>query len=85
MQIFVHSRGVSVLYLDITDVMGLDLRKEVSRHENLPMECFYMNLEGHIVNDEDLLKLEDSMNLRVLLKLVGGKGGFGAMLKSGRF
>jgi hypothetical protein len=82
MQIFVHSHIVSVLHVDDARTTGLDLRKAVANHEDIPIDSFFMQLQGKVVNDANILVLENSMNVRVSLRLLGGKGGFGAMLKS---
>ena len=50
--------------------------------ENVPGDCFYMQVDGKHLEDDEMMPLSSSMVVRASIKLNGGKGGFGAMLKS---
>jgi hypothetical protein len=83
MQIFVQFRGTSVCEFDDTKVVnGCDIREAVSSLENIPHDCFFMQMDGKVICDDDIINDNNSMNIRVSLRVLGGKGGFGAMLKS---
>ncbi|KAG1676785.1 Replication stress response regulator SDE2 [Nymphon striatum] len=56
-----------------------DMREEVSALENIPMDCFYMTCNGKLIHDQ---MLHDGSTVNVTLKLYGGKGGFGSMLRA---
>lgn len=81
MQIVVHFRKTSVLQFDDAPC-GAALRESISAAEQVPAECFYMHVDGKHLADCDILSLSSSMVVRASIKINGGKGGFGAMLKS---
>lgn len=50
--------------------------------EQVPGDCFFMQVDGKHLADEEMVSLSSSMVVRASIKVNGGKGGFGAMLKS---
>jgi hypothetical protein len=61
---------------------GAKIREFISSAHNIDSELFYLRLDGRILTDRDFVSAESSMMVRADFKLLGGKGGFGAMLKS---
>jgi len=48
----------------------------------LPRDCFYITCNGRIVNDWD--QLREGQDFQLHARLLGGKGGFGSLLRSFR-
>mmetsp|Transcript_22894 Transcript_22894/g.33454 ORF Transcript_22894/g.33454 Transcript_22894/m.33454 type:complete len:618 (+) Transcript_22894:43-1896(+) len=81
MQIVVHFRKTSVLRFEDDETHGSAIRHAVSSLENIPSECFYLHCNGRLLKDNDIISGSDVI-VRGSLRVSGGKGGFGAMLKS---
>lgn len=70
-------------FLPLEDSVGA-LRQRVSVHEGVPAELLRLTCAGRELSN-DAVQLEDGSldcPVRVLLRLEGGKGGFGAMLRT---
>ncbi|KAF9807048.1 hypothetical protein SFRURICE_011192 [Spodoptera frugiperda] len=65
--------------VDCTDV--LSLKREISQKHGVPVEDLLATLNGRLVSDDyDISGSNDVVRLST--KLVGGKGGFGSMLRA---
>lgn len=81
MQIIVHFRKTTVLqYSEVP--CGATIRKSIMQEENVPSDCFHMHVDGRPLADDDILSPSSSLIVRASMRLKGGKGGFGAMLKT---
>ena len=80
MQVFVHFQNTLVFQFDEAP-HGSDIRNVLSSTENIPEDYFYLQVDGKHFGDNDVLPL-CSLVVRASLRVNGGKGGFGAMLKS---
>jgi hypothetical protein len=91
MQIVVHFRKTSVLSFEQAP-SGAQLRESVAVEEGVPAECFFLQRDGQVLRDQDVLSTHslthsqipssEMVVVRASMRLSGGKGGFGAMLKS---
>ncbi|KAJ2938943.1 hypothetical protein O0L34_g17755 [Tuta absoluta] len=57
------------------------LKHDICQHYGVAIEDLYVTINGKIFGDEHDLKTEENV-VRVFTKLVGGKGGFGSMLRA---
>ncbi|XP_049880206.1 replication stress response regulator SDE2 [Pectinophora gossypiella] len=57
------------------------LKRRISQQYGIPCEDLYITINGKIAGDDFGLKSEENV-VRVCTKLVGGKGGFGSMLRA---
>lgn len=81
MQIVVHFRKTTIFQYDEAP-SGARVRESIMEAEQVPGDCFYMQVDGKHLADEEVMLPSSSMVVRASIKLNGGKGGFGAMLKS---
>ncbi|CAH1640866.1 unnamed protein product [Spodoptera littoralis] len=65
--------------LDCTDV--LSLKREISQKHGVPVEDLLATLNGRLVSDDYDIRTSNNV-VRLSSKLVGGKGGFGSMLRA---
>ncbi|KAF9411219.1 hypothetical protein HW555_009933 [Spodoptera exigua] len=65
--------------LDCTDV--LSLKREISQKHGVPVEDLLATLNGRFVSDDYDITASNSV-IRLTTKLIGGKGGFGSMLRA---
>jgi hypothetical protein len=83
MQIFVTLKSTHVLCFDDDDIpTGYDIKCKVGILENTPIDYIYLQHDGRILDDESPICPNGSLIVRCSLRLFGGKGGFGAMLRS---
>src|SRR4051794_20552838 len=63
---------------------GLEIKNELNKVSNVEISSLILSIDGIRLNDHDVVKECDSVVVRtgVCSSLVGGKGGFGAMLRS---
>lgn len=59
-----------------------EIKEIISNNENISLNLFYIINDGYIIKDNEKLNNNSSLIIRVIIKLIGGKGGYGAMLKS---
>jgi len=59
---------------------AVDIRDEISSHFSIPVDDFYLIQNGRLLNTASTIK--DGPNIQAIPKLVGGKGGFGSMLRA---
>ncbi|KAI5635283.1 telomere stability and silencing domain-containing protein [Phthorimaea operculella] len=57
------------------------LKHKISHQYGVAIEDLYVTINGKIFGDDYVLKTEENV-VRVCTKLVGGKGGFGSMLRA---
>ncbi|CAG5013391.1 unnamed protein product [Parnassius apollo] len=58
-----------------------DLRCKISQSFGVPVEDLFVTVNGRLLSNEFILKKENNV-VRVHTRLVGGKGGFGSMLRA---
>lgn len=58
-----------------------DLHEEISNH-GISLQSAYLTLNGRILDPHDYSEIPDGSTIRVKLRLLGGKGGFGSMLRA---
>lgn len=56
-----------------------NLVEQISRELNVESKHFYLTLNGKKINDEEILS---GCTIRAIPRLLGGKGGFGSMLRA---
>ncbi|XP_045761819.1 replication stress response regulator SDE2 [Maniola jurtina] len=62
-----------------TDVF--ELKHNISTQYGIPVEDLYVTLDGKLVYDDCILRNSENV-VRVRSRIVGGKGGFGSMLRA---
>ena len=83
MQVFVHFQRTSLLHFEDGKLLcGCDIRNAISQLEGVPRDCFYMQIDGKIIHNDEIVSTDSPVDVRISLRGLGGKGGFGAMLKS---
>lgn len=84
MQIIVHFVDTFVLDFDENDVNVIDIKDRVTQKTAIPNEMICLTCNGRVIKDGDIISLDVSFVIRGSVKggLAGGKGGFGAMLRS---
>jgi hypothetical protein len=81
MEVLIHFQETKT-YSFLSHPTGKEIKESFSQQEKIPCHLFYLTLDGKILSDDELISLTSSLILRVIMKLLGGKGGFGSMLKS---
>jgi hypothetical protein len=61
---------------------GMFIKLELFRLAKVPIDLIYLVCDGLLLRDNDVISESSSMIVRASLRVVGGKGGFGAMLRS---
>jgi hypothetical protein len=82
MELIIHFRETESYQFDVLPLSGRDVREAIAKKENIPCDLFYLTLDGSILTDQGLVSSTSSRVIRASMKLLGGKGGFGSMLKS---
>lgn len=79
---------ITSVYLDPANKLSIepahhrmDIIKSISAALNLLPNEFYLTQNGKILNDNEVY-ISDKHNVYVHMKLLGGKGGFGSMLRA---
>jgi hypothetical protein len=82
MELIIHFRGIETYQFNLLPLYGREVKEAIAKKENIPSELFYLTLDGSILDDQVLISSTSSLIIRASMKLLGGKGGFGSMLKS---
>ncbi|CAB3229288.1 unnamed protein product [Arctia plantaginis] len=79
MSCLVYFENCPIVGLDYTDVSSL--KRKISLNHGVSMEDLFATLNGKPVSDDYNIKTTDNV-IRLSMRLVGGKGGFGSMLRA---
>ena len=82
MQVVVQLFDAETLCFPSTAVHGQDIKDVLSGRHGIPMDTLTLSLDGMVINDNDSIPDEFGIVLRGSLRVDGGKGGYGAMLRS---
>lgn len=81
-ELFIHFNNVKVYQFNNLP-LGKEIKERIIQiNNNLLYNSFYLQMDGKIINENDRININSSMIIRVIIRLLGGKGGYGAMLKS---
>ncbi|KAK9830838.1 hypothetical protein WJX74_009412 [Apatococcus lobatus] len=83
MQLFVKSTQTHILQLS-KDATGRSLRQAVEAKTGLPQGSFWLSFAGRSLADNNSLAacgLSSDSSIQIVHRLLGGKGGFGALLR----
>lgn len=79
MQPFVYLDNLPIQYSNCPDVSSL--KREITQKYGIPIPDLYVSINGKLVSDET--NIENNQNVvRICTKIIGGKGGFGSMLRA---
>ena len=85
MQVIVHFNSMHSLNF-ANQPSGYEVKQQLSILEGIPVEFILLTINGHIVNDSAFVRPVGSefvvMRATIAGGVAGGKGGFGAMLRS---
>lgn len=91
MEILIHFQETKT-YSFASPPTGHEVKTSFSQLQKIPCDLFYLTMNGRILLDHELISSSPSPSstspsssliiIRVIMKLLGGKGGFGSMLKS---
>lgn len=79
MSCLIYFENYPVVGLDYTDVSSL--KRQIALNHGVLMEDLYASLNGKPISDDYNIRTTDNV-VRFSLRLVGGKGGFGSMLRA---
>jgi len=84
MQLIIDFFRTSVVDISGNSINGVMLRRMISERYLIDVNLIYLRLDGRSIADYDEIGENSSGYIRASIKqsLVGGKGGFGAMLRS---
>lgn len=83
MQLIVHFTYTRSIFFNLDIVKGIDVKNALANAENLQVDSIGLTLRGLRLSDNDIIPSEcDCQIVRGFIRTNGGKGGYGAMLRS---
>jgi hypothetical protein len=82
MELLVYFNGPQLFSFDESTISGFCLRQQIALSANIDPTFLFVIVDGTPLNDSAILLGENIGAVRCALRIQGGKGGYGAMLRS---